>query len=193
MKKLLSLLLILTLLLAGCASNAPATTATSTAELQVHFLDVGQADCVLLRYGDTDILIDGGNVEDSSYVVSYLQKQGVEQLDLVVCSHAHEDHVGGLPGVLAVFPTAEVWSPTKTYSSKCFDDFVRYADQQDLEIQIPKPGKTATFGDLTLTVLGPVEDYAETNNTSIVIKAQLKERSFLFTGDMEKDWTSAHG
>lgn len=188
MKKLLSLFLILILLLASCASRSPAATTVATpADLQVHFLDVGQADCALLRYGDTDILIDGGNVEDSSYVVSYLQKQGVEQLDLVVCSHAHEDHVGGLPGVLAVFPTAEVWSPTKTYSSKCFDDFVRYADQQDLELQIPKPGKTATYGDLTLTVLGPVEDYAETNNTSIVIKVQLKERSFLFTGDMEKD------
>lgn len=188
MKKLLSLLLILTLLLAGCGMDSPVVTTTvPSPQLEVHFLDVGQADCALLSYGDTDILMDGGNVEDSSYIVSYLQKQGVEQLDLVVCSHAHEDHVGGLAGVLAVFPTAEIWSPTTTYSSKCFDDFVRYADQQNLEIQIPSPGKTASYGDLTLTVLGPVESYAETNNTSLVIKATFGSRSILFTGDMETD------
>lgn len=188
MKKLLSLLLILTLLLAGCAQKAPAAATTAPdPQLQVHFLDVGQADCALLRCGDTDILIDGGNVDDSSYIVSYLQKQGVEQLDLVVCTHAHEDHVGGLAGVLAVFPTAELWSATTTYSSKCFDNFVRYADQQRLTIQIPQPGKTVTYGKLTLKVLGPVDSYSETNNTSIVIKATFGSRSFLFTGDMEKD------
>ena len=188
MKKLFSFFLICALLLVGCASKAPAVTTVPTdSELEVHFLDVGQADCALLSYGDTDILIDGGNVEDSSYIVSYLQKQGVEQLDLVVCSHAHEDHVGGLAGVLAVFPTAEIWSPTTTYSSKCFDDFLHYADQQGLIIQIPSPGKTASYGNLALTVLGPVESYADTNNTSLVIKATFGSRSILFTGDMETD------
>ena len=188
MKKLFSFLLIFALLLAGCASEIPAaTTAPANPNLEVHFLDVGQADCALLSYGDTDILIDGGNVEDSSYVVSYLQKQGVDQLDLVVCTHAHEDHVGGLAGVLAVFPTAEIWSPTTTYSSKCFDDFVRYSDQQNLTIQIPSPGKNTSYGGLTLTVLGPVESYADTNNTSLVIKASFGSRSILFTGDMETD------
>ena len=148
---------------------------------------MGQADCALLHCGDTDILIDAGNVDDSSYIVSYLQKQGVEQLDLVICSHAHEDHAGGMAGILAVFPTAEIWSATKAYSSKCFDDFVRYADQQGLELQIPAPGKTASYGKLSLTVLGPVDSYSETNNTSIVVKATFGSRSFLFTGDMEKD------
>lgn len=188
MKKLLSLLTLLTLLLAGCAPKAPATTTTANiSDLQVHFLDVGQADCALLRCGDADILIDAGNVDDSSYIVSYLQKQGVEQLDLVICSHAHEDHAGGMAGILAVFPTAEIWSATKAYSSKCFDDFVRYADQQGLELQIPAPGKTASYGKLSLTVLGPVDSYSETNNTSIVVKATFGSRSFLFTGDMEKD------
>jgi competence protein ComEC len=190
MKKLLSLLLLLALLLTGCAQAAPAATTTikpETPKLQVHYLDVGQADCALLRLGDTDILIDGGNVDDGSYVVSYLQKQGVTELDLVVCSHAHEDHVGGLAAVLAVFPTKEIWSPTRTYSSKCFDDFVRYADQQRLEITIPQAGHTARWDGLSVSVLGPVEDYAETNNTSLVLRFVYGQTSFLFTGDMEKD------
>ena len=189
MKKLLSLLLLLALLFTGCTPAGPAATTAKPeiSQLQVHFLDVGQADCALVRLGDTDILIDGGNVDDGSYVVAYLQKLGVTELDLVVCSHAHEDHVGGLAAVLAVFPTAEIWSPTRTYSSKCFDDFLHYADQQRLDITIPQPGHKAQWGDLTLTVLGPVESYADTNNTSLVLRLVYQSTSFLFTGDMEKD------
>ena len=189
MKRIFSLLLLLALLLSGCGMDiAPAITVpTPSAEgtLQVHFIDVGQADCALLEYGGEYMLIDGGNVEDSSLVVSYLQKQGVQELAAVVCSHAHEDHAGGLPGVLAVFPTKAVYARTRTYSSKCFDDFVYYVNQQDLQIQIPSPGDTISFAGTSVTVLGPVKSYAETNDTSIVLKVIYGETSFLFTGDME--------
>ena len=60
------------------------------------------------------MLIDGGNRDDGQKVVSYLQSCGVEQLQAVICTHAHEDHVGGLPSVLAVYPTAQVFAPTRT-------------------------------------------------------------------------------
>ena len=186
MKKYRPLFLLLAVVVWGCVSLLYPQISPTEGTLQVHYLDVGQADSILLQYGETDILIDGGNVADSSYVVSYLQKQGVEDLELVVCSHAHEDHVGGLAGVLAVFPTAEVWSPTRTYSSKCFDDFLYYADQQKLDIVIPQPGKKAVWEDLSLTVLGPVDSYSDANNTSLVLLAQFGQNRFLFTGDMEK-------
>lgn len=189
MKKLLSLLLLL-LLLTGCTLSDPAETtdnASNAADgtLRVHFIDVGQADCALLEYEGNAILIDGGNVEDSSLVVSYLEQQGITYLNLVVASHAHEDHVGGLGGVLAVYETGSVWSPTTTYSSSCFDDFMHYADQQGLTVKIPEPGDKFTAGDLTLTVLGPTQSYADPNNTSIIIMAEFGETLFLFTGDME--------
>lgn len=158
-----------------------------TGELTVHFIDVGQADCALLECDGKFLLIDGGNVADSSLVVSYLQKAGVECLEAVICSHAHEDHVGGLPGVLAVFPTAAVYAPTKTYSSQCFDNFLYYADQQRLEVVIPAPGDTIFFGAATITVLGPVKSYADTNNTSLVLRVDFGDTRFLFTGDMETD------
>ncbi|MBO5892471.1 MAG: MBL fold metallo-hydrolase [Oscillospiraceae bacterium] len=155
--------------------------------LTVHYIDVGQADCALLECDGKFLLIDGGNVEDSSLVVSYLQKIGVERLEAVVCSHAHEDHVGGLPGVLALFPTAAVYAPTNTYSSQCFDDFLRYTDQQRLSVTIPKAGDTIPFGDVTVTVLGPLKSYADPNNTSLVLRVDFGETRFLFTGDMETD------
>ncbi len=172
------------------AGTAPSEAPAEQSGLTVHFLDVGQADCALLQCGGEAMLIDGGNREDSQLVVSYLEQQGVEELTAVVCSHAHEDHVGGLPGVLAVYPTAAVYAPTRTYASNIFDDFVYYTDQQGLEITIPAPGDSFSLGQATVTVLGPVQSYAEMNNTSIVLKVSHGEMDFLFTGDME---TTAEG
>ncbi|MGM9550542.1 MAG: ComEC/Rec2 family competence protein [Faecousia sp.] len=183
-RKLLALLLILPLLLCGCQiSFEPAV--VSGDGLTVYFIDVGQADCALLECGGEYMLIDGGNRDDGQLVVSYLEQQGVETLSCVVCTHAHEDHVGGLPSVLAVYPTQAVYAPTRTYASKVFDDFVYYTDQQRLEITIPSPGDAWSLGEANVTVLGPVKSYAETNDTSIVLKVEYGETAFLFTGDME--------
>ena len=193
MKKLISLFLILSLLLSGCVVEIPVpveTTAATVADgesLTIHYIDVGQADCILLENEGKFMLIDGGNREDSQLVVSYLEQQGVQELDAVICTHAHEDHVGGLPSVLAVYPTAAVYAPTKTYSSNIFDKFVYYTDQQSLTITIPEPGDSFTLGNVNLTVLGPVKSYPDPNNTSIVIMAEFGSTRFLFTGDMEKE------
>ena len=184
MKRSILALLLAALLLCGC-DKAPAPAADGT--LTVHFIDVGQADCALLECGDEFMLIDGGNVADSDLVVSSLEDQGVEELKSIVCTHAHEDHVGGLAAVLAVYPTETVYAPTRTYSSRCFDDFCYDVDQQGLEITIPQPGDELTLGGTQLTVLGPLHSYPETNNTSIVLRAQFGDTRFLFTGDMEAE------
>lgn len=188
-KRLISLFLILSLLLCGCTIVVEPVESTaapvSGSGLTVHFIDVGQADCALLECDGEYMVIDGGNQEDGQLVISYLQQQGVEELSAVVCSHAHEDHVGGLPSVLAVYPTKAVYAPTKTYSSNVFDDFLYYTDQQRLEVTIPQPGDAFTLGEATVTVLGPVQSYAETNDTSIILRVDYGESSFLFTGDME--------
>jgi len=192
MKKFAAILLALCLLLSGCVTieihypDQPVTI-TDGESLTVHFIDVGQADCALLECGGKYMMIDGGNKDDGQLVVSYLQDMGVEELEAVVCTHAHEDHVGGLPSVLAVYPTAAVYAPTKTYSSNIFDDFLYYTDQQRLEVTIPSPGDKWMLGDAEVLVLGPVKSYAETNDTSIVLKVTYGETSFLFTGDMEKE------
>ncbi|MCI6935884.1 MAG: MBL fold metallo-hydrolase [Clostridiales bacterium] len=186
-KKLLALFFALSLLLCGCAEVLPAETTVSGKGLTVQFLDVGQADCALLECGGEYLLIDGGNRDDSQLVVSFLEQQGVQELSAVVCTHAHEDHVGGLPAVLAVYPTKAVYAPTKAYSSNIFDKFVYYTDQQGLEITIPAPGDQFSLGQAEVTVLGPVKSYAEANNTSIVLRVDYGETVFLFTGDMETD------
>ena len=190
-KRWISLFLILSLVLCGCAEQPSAPVSTETAavpaepELLIHYIDVGQADSILIEYEDYHLLIDGGNKDDGQLVVSYLEQQGVESLDAVVCTHAHEDHVGGLPSVLAVYPVEAVYAPTRTYSSKIFDDFLYYVDQQRQEVIIPEPGTELGTGELEITVLGPVMSYADPNDTSIVLRLEYGETSFLFTGDME--------
>ena len=187
MKKLISLFLLLALL-TGCSlsvQTVPPATAPTGGEFTVHAIDVGQADCFLLECGGKFMLIDGGNREDSDLVVTYLEQQGVSELEAVVCTHAHEDHVGGLPAVLAVYPTKAVYAPTNTYSSNIFDKFLYYTDQQGLSVTIPGPGDILELGSATAQVMGPVKSYAETNDTSIVLLVTFGQTRFLFTGDME--------
>ncbi len=190
MKRIFCLLTVWLLLLSltACVAPAPETVALPTeGQMKVHFVDVGQADCILLQSGGEAMLVDGGNVDDSDLVVSYLLDQGVEELRYVVGTHAHEDHIGGLAAVLAVIPTEEVWCPVTEYDTKCFRDFAHYADQQDLSLICPDPGTVYTLGEATISVLGPVYEYEDTNNTSIVLKVQHGQNSFLLTGDAEAD------
>lgn len=178
--------LLLALLLSGCVpeTGAPAQPVSGDG-LTVHFIDVGQADCALLQCDGQNMLIDGGNAADSSLVVSYLQNQGVEYLDYVVCTHAHEDHVGGLSGPLNTCTAGQVFAPVTQYDSKAFSSFVKYTEQQGLEITVPQADSSFALGQAQVTVLGPRKAYEDTNNTSIVLRVEYGETSFLFTGDME--------
>ena len=184
MKRVWSLCLMLCLLLSGCTFGKPKEVA---GQLEVHYIDVGQADCIFLRCDGETMLIDGGNVDDSDLVVAYLLEQDVTKLDYVVNTHSHEDHVGGLPGVMAVFEAGQVWCPVTSYDSKCFEDFLYYVDQQYLTLECPEPGSTYSLGEAEITVLGPVTEYEDPNNTSIVLRVDHGENSFLFTGDAEAE------
>ena len=155
--------------------------------LSIHFIDVGQADCALLECDGKYMIIDGGNVEDGQMVVSYLKQMGVETLEAVVCTHSHEDHVGGLPAVLSVFEAETVYSPVTEYSTKVFRDFVSKTEANAGAITVPAPGDQFTLGSTTVTVLGPVKEYDDPNNTSIVLKVTYGQSDFLFTGDMETE------
>ena len=164
------------------------TTQPGTEEnFQMHFIDVGQALSVLVECDGQFMLYDGGNVDDGSLVVSYLQNQGVEELQYVFCSHAHEDHVGGLAAALAYFPANHVYSPVTEASTACFKNFVKYTQQQGLQVEVPAVGTVWQLGSATIQLLGPVKQYDETNDTSLVLRIDYGSTSFLLTGDMESD------
>ena len=156
-----------------------------TGELTVHYIDVGQADCTLLECGGQTMLIDGGNVDDSSLVVAYLKEQGIEHLDYMVCTHAHEDHVGGLSGPLNTCTVGQVFAPVTEYESVAFENFIQYTHEQGVDVTVPEADSSFLLGEARVIVLGPRKTYEEPNDTSIVLRVDHGENSFLFTGDME--------
>ena len=178
---LFSYLLVLTL-----PAEPTAPTAGEDEYLAVHFIDVGQADCILLSCGDDYMLIDGGNAADGYAVRSYLENAGVDKLDLLVATHPHEDHIGGLPTVLTYFEAETIWTTEITYSNSTIRKFLEAADKQDAPVVQPTGGETFLLGSALVTVLGPVStDYEDVNNLSLVLMVEFEDTRFLFTGDME--------
>ena len=168
------------------SASAAGAVDTVDAPFEMHFIDVGQALSVLVECDGQFMLYDGGNVDDGSLVVSYLRNQGVEELQYVFCSHAHEDHVGGLAAALACFPANHVYSPVTEASTQCFQAFVKDTRQQGLQVEVPAVGTVWQLGSAAVTMLGPVAQYSDTNDTSIVLRIDYGSTSFLLTGDMEK-------
>lgn len=170
-------------------SILPAKTNTETSEsgLWIRFLDVGQADSALVMCGGKYMLIDGGNVADSSFIYSCLKAEGVQTLDYIVCTHGHEDHVGGLSGALNACGVKTVLSSCSSYDSDVFRDFVKYVEKVAAQITIPTVGSEYTLGDANFTILSLSKCYENENNNSIVLRLTYGETSFLFMGDAERE------
>jgi len=187
MRKLTAIALLLCILLCGCAPKADPKPMPSVQEqLWVHFIDVGQADSILLECDGKFALVDGGNDADGEAVAAYLALQGVEKLDLVVATHPHEDHIGGLDEVINMIPVDAVWSSPIPNDTNTVRNFLKSVSNRGLEIQQPKVGQVFTLGKATITVLGPVKEYDDINNLSIVLMVQHGDNRFLLTGDMER-------
>jgi competence protein ComEC len=182
-KKLLSFLALLALTF----SFACTVTAGSGAAFTVHFIDVGQADAALVLCDEKAMLIDGGNAEDSRLIYAYLKESEISHLDYIVCTHAHEDHVGGLAGALNYASVDHALCPVTDYDSKAFHSFVKYLSKQNVSITVPTAGDNFSLGSATVNVLGPISQSDEPNNTSIVLRIVYGDTSFLFAGDAERD------
>ena len=154
-------------------------------KFEIHFIDVGQADAALVICNGKTMLIDGGNVGDSNLIYSYLGRLGISHLDYVVCTHAHEDHVGGLSGALTAATAGKVLAPVSDYDSQAFRNFANKAAERGGGIVIPKVGERFLLGEAEVTVISPIKKYDDPNNTSIVLRIVYGSTSFLFTGDME--------
>ena len=154
---------------------------------EAHFIDVGQADCMLLICDGQAMLIDAGNPDDASIIIQYLAEYNVKHLSYVVATHPHSDHYGSFKSVLRHVTVDTVYSPFKVTDVSGFNNFINYVHYSlRNEVIVPEVGHQFYLGSARVTVLGPLRtDYSDINDTSIVLRVEYGELAFLFTGDME--------
>lgn len=168
------------------AVNSLKTETAIKGELKVHYIDVGQADSILIQQGSNSMLIDAGNNGDSELVKKYIVDQGVSKLDYIIATHPHEDHIGGLDYVINSLQVGKIYMPKRTSTTKTFEDVVNAIKGKGLKATVPTPGTSFKLGEATCIILAPNgSGYEDPNNESIVIKVSFGGNSFLFTGDAE--------
>lgn len=155
--------------------------------LEIYFMDVGQADAALLCCDGEYILIDGGNSDDSSFIYSFLKQHNADHLKYIICTHPHEDHVGGLAGALNYATVEHALCSSQSYDSKAFRSFEKYLNEQNIPLERPAVGDTFYFGSASATVLAPTRTAEDINNESIVLYIRHGKNTFLFTGDAERE------
>lgn len=168
------------------AEETAAVFAGADSSFSIRFIDVGQADSALVECDGHYMLIDGGNKEDSSLIYTVLKQNEIRHLDIIVGTHAHEDHIGGLPGALNYASADITLCPVTDYSSEAFSDFKKYAEMNGGGLTVPEAGGTYELGSADIKILG-VNGGSDTNDTSIILKITYGETSFLFTGDAERE------
>lgn len=175
-------------------SNQDSTTQNSTnvatqtdGMLNIHYVDVGQADCAVITLNDFAMLIDAGDEEHDDDVVKYLKSLNISELDYVIGTHPHEDHIGGLDSVIREFEIDNLLMPRAEHTSPSFESVLDAMDEKNLQAENPKIGDTYTFGDAKFTILNSVDSTPkDLNNASIVLRLVYGDQSYLFTGDAEK-------
>ena len=188
MKRKISVILVaIWLMLFVAACGVTSATQAVEGDFAVHFIDVGQADATLVICEGKTMLIDGGNRDDSQLIYTYLKNEGVTHLDYVVATHAHEDHVGGLPGALNYATVGTALCSVEKHDSGVFETFVNQLAKQGKEITVPRVGDEFELGSARVQVVGPVNRSNDPNNMSIVLRIAYGETSFFFTGDAERD------
>lgn len=162
---------------------------TADGHMEVHFLDVGQADCILISCDGCHMLVDAGNNQDGERITSYLKERGISELDYVIGTHPHADHIGGLDTVINNFRIKTLFMPRKVHTTATFEDVIAAIEKHDLSITAPKPGDTYPLGSASFTILAPVkEDYGEElNNWSVGIKLVHGSNSVVMCGDAEEE------
>lgn len=161
-------------------------------EVSVHFIDVGQADCELIQTPESNVLIDAGDIGGGDAVVAYLKAQGVERIDLLIASHPHADHIGGMKEVVEAFDIGKIiFSDVPDAlipTSKTYENLLDAIAARGYRITKAVPRDVYDLGGgASLTILGPVDQYDDLNETSIACRFDFGKTSFLFTGDAEKE------
>lgn len=174
-------------LLTSPAPKEAAAPALASESLHVMVIDVGQGDSILLSFesGET-MLIDAGTKQAAGAVLAALESSGIEQIDILIATHPHADHIGGLSDVIARYDIDLIYMPDMQGTSKTYQNLVSIIDEKGIEVTEAYAGLEFEFGAAVCTIVSPQKDAdKDANNESVVVFLDYGDTDFLFTGDME--------
>ena len=159
--------------------------------LTLHAFDVGQGDAFLFRLPDgSNVMLDAGPRKSAADLVSKLRRLGVKRIDILIASHPHEDHIGGMERVIESFEIGRFWDSGYNHGSATQRAMLEAIREKGIRYGRPKSGFSEAIGEVTFKVLAPGEETiagtsSDANNNGIVLLATYGDVSFLMMGDVE--------
>ncbi len=154
--------------------------------INVHFIDVGQADCILFMTEDGNMIIDAGTNSSEDELKLYLDNLGITSFKYAVFTHFHEDHIGGADLIMNNYDVENVILPDAVATTVTYEKLMDAIEKSDAKVTVAVPGETFYIGALQNTILAPNSAHEDNaNNTSVVLKTEYGNTSFMLTGDAE--------
>lgn len=154
-------------------------------ELKIYYLNVGQADCILIQNEGQNMLIDAGNNADGENITQFLQSLKISKIDFLIGTHPHEDHIGGLDNIINNFNIGTIYMPKVATTTKTFEDVLDAIENKKLTVTTPEIGNTFNMGSASFQILSAGTNEEDLNSCSIVLKLSFGDQAYLFTGDAE--------
>lgn len=157
-------------------------------ELMISYMDVGQGDAAYIKVNGNDILIDAGPRSNCKELLEQLKAKNIDDFELVIATHPHEDHIGGMVDVFKEYEVKAFYSPKITHTTKTYENLVKAVKDEGLKTKELKGGMVIDLGEgAKFEVFTPQKsEYEELNHYSPIMKLSFGDTSYLFTGDAEK-------
>jgi competence protein ComEC len=186
----------------GTHPAIPPFYAQNSGPLKMYFIDVGQGDSELITCDNFTMLVDAGDPDAGPRVVTALKDLGITDIDILVATHPHADHIGGMQDVLKQFRVHEVIDTAMPHTTTTYQKFLETIDQEKIPYKtvstgdIISPGQGLSFLVLNAPPAGDSQENEDLNDASIVLRASYGQINILFEGDagvMVEDRMTASG
>ena len=163
--------------------------------MTIHFIDVGQGDSIFIDYAEFEILVDAGPKSAGSTVVNYINPYVDGNLDVVVATHEHADHIGGFPAVLNAYTADRIIDNGRTLDTKAYSEYIAAVQAHNAEYITSKDAQNYSFfigDDASYRIIQMSGDYTDPNNNSLISLLSYGNVQVLLMGDAEESIEKAN-